>query len=202
MKKLALALCLSSSVSSFAFASALQLRSVQSNGSGCPVSANTSIPYGFDGEWLSFDLQRNTDMQVARGTGISLEESRRQCAFTLDMKAASGYRFALERIVVWGNAQIGGGDQVLLGTDAFFAGSGATVSVDDSLSSGTGRNEPYVFDRWVSPPDQVWSDCRTDRALTINTALRIASQNQMRHVTYSTADQTKIAVKFTVQKCR
>ncbi len=200
MKRSMISFLASLSLSTLAMASGAQLRSVQSNGSGCPVQASGAIPYGFDGEWLTIDLSK-AQMNVARGEGISLEESRRQCAFTLDLKAPTGYRFALERAISWGQMDVSDGDQLHGTLEAFFAGAGSTNLLQAS-AEGSDQNS-FTFDRTLNPYDLNWSDCHKDRSLVVNTAIRVSNNAapRARYQTYSAATEDKLALKFVFQKC-
>ncbi len=102
MKSKIFAALASLTLSSFALATEARVSIVSTIGSGCQVPEGKSIPYGFDGQWLTVELNQFNPIKVVKGTGISLDESRKNCAITLDVDAP-GYRYAVERVVSWGS---------------------------------------------------------------------------------------------------
>lgn len=181
-------------------ARAARLQEINFNGSGCPTPDAPS--YGFDGQWLTLDFdQVNRSVRVNKGSGTSLEESRRNCAATLNLETAQGYRFALERVVAWGQYKLGSGDQFTFDLRNFFQGAAPTAALDIDAQGPSGRQN-YTFDRKISKEDLLWSACNSDRALTLNASLRVGPQAAGGdRDTSSQARLDKIAYRFVFQKC-
>ncbi len=201
MRTYLLALLTTLTSASFAQATEVRLDSIEANGSGCPIQNDKAIPYGFDGQWLTLELNQAYSIKVVKGSGISLEDSRKNCAITLNVQAPRGYRYAIERVVSWGSYQLGSNDQFVGSFDGFFAGSGDTFTSSSTANGPTG-NQAYTFDRTFSGSNLVWSSCDDDRALTLNNAVRVAPRgNNGKFATWSTGSLDRIAYKFTYKAC-
>jgi len=189
------------SLSSLALATEARLTSFNTNGSGCPVQDGKKVPYGFDGQWLTVELNHAYNIQVVKGTGISLEESRKNCAITLDLEVP-GYRYAVERVVTWGTYKLAANDQFVATSSGFFAGSGSTFSTETEALGPIWSQQNYSFDSTLSASKLVWSDCDSDRALTLNTAVRVAPKgNAGRYANQSKGSLDRVAYRFIYQKC-
>jgi hypothetical protein len=189
------------SLSSLALATEARLNIVSTNGSGCPIQEAKKIPYGFDGHWLTVELNHAYPIKVAKGTGISLEESRRNCAITLDLDVP-GYRYAVERVVSWGTYQLAPNDQFVASLTGFFSGEGDTFSSETEAFGPVWNQQNYNFDRTLAGSNLVWSECNSDRSLTLNTAVRVAPKgNAGRYASQSKGSLDRVAFRFIYQKC-
>jgi hypothetical protein len=189
------------SLSSLALATEARIHDVSTNGSGCPVQEGKKIPYGFDGQWLTLELNHASPIKVVKGTGISLEESRKNCAITLELDAP-GYRYAVERVVTWGQYQLASNDQFVVSMNGFFQGDGATFSSQSEALGPVWSLQNYTFDRSLNGSNLVWSECDSDRALTLNTAVRVAPKgNGGRYASHSKGSLDRVAFRFIYQKC-
>lgn len=201
MKSMVFAGLATLSLSSLALATEARIHSVFTNGSGCPIQEGKKIPYGFDGHWLTVELNHAYDIKVVKGTGISLEESRKNCAITLDLEAP-GYRYAVERVVTWGKYQLAPNDRFDSSLIGFFEGEGETFSADADAFGPVWNQQNYTFDRTLSGSNLVWSECSTDRVLTLNTAVRVAPKgNAGKYANRSTGSLERVAFRFIYQKC-
>ncbi len=201
MKSKIFAALASLTLSSLALATEAQVKIISNNGSGCPFQEDKSIPSGFDGQWLTVELNQFNPIKVVKGTGISLEESRKNCAITLDVDAP-GYRYAVERVVTWGSYQLAANDQFVVSLDGFFQGEGETFSSDTEALGPVWNQQNYNFDRTLSGSNLVWSECNSSRALTLNTAIRVAPKgNSGRYANQSKGSLDRVAFRFIYQKC-
>lgn len=196
MKSKIFAVLATLSFSSLALAAEGRLVSASANGSGCPVQDGKDIPYSFDGQWLTLEVSKAFKVKVEKGTGISLEDSRKNCAVTLELDAP-GYRYAVERVVAWGSYQLGANDQFVASLDGFFQGDGRTLSSSVEANGPTSLQN-YNFDRTLG---LVWSECSTDRALTLNSAVRVAPRANGKYTTASSGTLDRVAFRFVYQKC-
>lgn len=188
-------------LSSLALATEARLNIVSTNGSGCPVQEGKKIPYGFDGQWLTVELNQAYPIKVVKGTGISLEESRKNCAITLDVDAP-GYRYAVERVVTWGSYQLAANDQFVVSLDGFFQGEGQTFSSDTEAQGPVWSQQNYNFDRSLNGSNLVWSECNSSRTLTLNTAVRVSPKgNAGRYASQSKGSLDRVAFRFIYEKC-
>ncbi|HYX37538.1 MAG TPA: DUF4360 domain-containing protein [Oligoflexus sp.] len=189
------------SLSSMALATEARLEVLSTNGSGCPVQAGKTIPYGFDGQWLTVELNHAFHIKVEKGTGISLEESRKNCAITLDVQAP-GYRYAVERVVTSVSYQLAPNDQFVASLNGFFAGDGATFSSDSEVLGPVWKQEDRTFDQTLNGSNLVWSECNSNRDLTLNTAVRVSPKgNSGRNASQSYGTLKRAAFRFIFQKC-
>lgn len=187
------------SLSSFALAA--EVKVLNANGSGCPVQEGKSIPYGFDGQWLTLELNQAYPIKVTKGTGISLEESRKNCQIMVDVNAP-GYRYAVERVVTWGTYQLAANDQFVASFDGYFQAEGKTFSADSEVLGPVWSQQNYNFDRTLSGSNLVWSECNEDRILNLNNAVRVSPKgNGGRYATQSKGSLDRVAYRFIFQKC-
>jgi hypothetical protein len=188
-------------LSSLALATEARLNIVSTNGSGCPVQEGKTIPYGFDGQWLTVELNQAYPIKVVKGTGISLEESRKNCAIVVDVDAP-GYRYAVERVVSWGTYQLAPNDQFVASFDGNFQADAKTFSSDSEALGPVWNQQNYNFDRTLGGSNLVWSDCNESRTLTLNTAVRVAPKgNAGRYASQSKGSLDRVAFRLIYQKC-
>lgn len=201
MKSKIFAALVTLSLSTLVLATEAHLTSFNSNGSGCPVQNGKKVPFDFDGQWLTVELNEAYSIQLVKGTGISLEESHKNCAITLDLEVP-GHRYAVERMVAWGTYQLAPNDQFVASINGFFAGSGTTFSTETEVLGPIWNQESYAFDSTVSASKLLWSACDSDRALTLNTAVRLAPKGKAgRYANPSKGSLDRVAYRFIYQKC-
>ncbi|WP_141734557.1 DUF4360 domain-containing protein [Oligoflexus tunisiensis] len=201
MKSNVFAVLATLSLSSLALAAEARITSVSTNGSGCPIQNGKKIPYGFDGQWLTVELNHAYNIKVVKGTGISIEESRKNCAITLDLDVP-GYRYAVERVVSWGTYQLAPNDQFVATVNGFFSGDGDSFLSDSEALGPVWSQQNYTFDRALNGSNLVWSECHDDRSLTLNTAVRVAPKgNAGRYANQSKGSLDRVAFRFIYQKC-
>ncbi len=201
MRTYFLALLASLVSSPLALATEGHLESLTTNGSGCPIQSDLKVPYAFDGQWLTVELNKAFSIKVDKGYGLSLEDSRKNCAITLQLQPPAGYRYAVERVVSWGTYQLSANDQFVGSLNGFFEGDGRTFS-SSADAKGPSSTQNYTFDRNFSGSNMIWSECNKDSALTLNAALRVApSNNNGKYATRSTGSLDRIAFRFVYQKC-
>lgn len=198
--KLYLAACVLA-LSAAPLASAAELISISSNGSACPIQNASSIPYGFDGEWLSLALHEAISFEVKKGPDISLEESRKNCAFTLRLRTP-GYRYAVERVLSWGSYQLADDDQFVFNLNGFFAGSRTAFTVN-AVASGPNDSMNFGFDQTLHGSQLVWSSCGQERELTLNSSVRVSpSLVHPERDGQSNGSVQRLAIKFRFEACR
>lgn len=143
------------------------VQSVLANGSGCPMGKDVSTLVQGDILWVKFP-----DAQTAQtGPNTSLSASRRNCAITLRF-GSSDRTFTIDSVAFFIDADLPAQSTAFAQVSWFFEGQGQTGSFADSLQgdySGTWLNN---FDTPVS--NEVWKPCGLDRALTVNSSIRIS----------------------------
>ncbi len=136
-------------------------------GSGCPADSE-SVNSRWEGNTLVIDF---ADFSVAKGAGVSLIESRRNCSLTMDLKVPKGFKYTLVSYRAYGHDSLGEGDSRTISINSFFQGSAAQSSF---TSDAAGPKDANFSASGVLPSSEVlWSPCNVQRAQSINTAVRV-----------------------------
>ncbi len=161
-------------------------------GTGCP--ANT----GAEAHWEGSALVVNFGKMVAeKGQGVSLLESRKNCAITLDLDVPDGLSYAIAAYVATGYDQLSDKDSRNFTLSNFFQGQGQT-GTSSSESLGT-SNHDFKLKHFNSDADIIWSPCNVQRAQTVNVALRIGNGGDREASSSATLDNLRLY--FTIKPC-
>ncbi|MUN41099.1 DUF4360 domain-containing protein [Actinomadura litoris] len=140
---------------------------VSVNGSGCAKGSGTVV---MSEDRTGFTVNHSRDLAYA-GNGAPVTASRKNCQISLLVKAPHDYTYAIGGADYRGFAGLERGASVRLRTRYYFQGLRDDSKVDHALQG------PY-FDGWqftdvISTPHLAYKACGEDRALNINTELRV-----------------------------
>jgi hypothetical protein len=140
---------------------------LQYGGTGCPA--------GTAAVDLSEDRQAFTvifDQFVAHtGPGVSITESRKNCQLNLTLHVPHGFTFGIASVDYRGFADIARGDKGMQKASYYFQGQAPTASTWRPFN-GRYQGDWQLRDEveWASI---VWAPCGVERALNINSQLRV-----------------------------
>ena len=146
----------------------VSIRRVSSNGTGCPIgtlAANVSDDRG--ALTLTF-----SELVAETGPGVPLWAGRKNCVVNLVLAVPAGWQYTLGPANLRAYLDLDQGVRSTFSTTAFFEGAGTTRAFQSI------KNGPSAGDLVVSDPTAFaglgWSPCGVERALSLNTAVRIA----------------------------
>lgn len=147
---------------------AIKVDKIAFNGTACPAGTGVSPKLEDNQLVLKF-----VDFQATRGDGSPLSESRKNCVLTLSISSDDGSSFTISSVTGSGSADVLAGTQMVLTSSYYFQGSGATTTGEYTVKG------PYTSDfatgELIPAGKNQWSPCTTQRALSLNTALRISA---------------------------
>ncbi len=166
-------------VSSVSFANILvpaepvTIKSIKVNGTGCPL--------GTVAENISEDKQAFTltfsEFIAETGPGLSPANSRKNCVVTATLKVPVGWQYSIGSFYYRGFMGLDEGIKATHSTSYFFEGQGRTGRFE-SVKQGP-LSEDFVFTDKIGLQSAVmpdtWSDRAKERALNINTSIRVAN---------------------------
>ncbi len=168
----------------------LAVETVNFNGSGCPAGKETGTLVQGDILWLKFARAQKAEI----GPNTSLSASRRNCAATIRF-ANNNKSYAVDSIASYIEADIPAQNSASVNVSWFFEGTGQTGSYSDTLEGDYAGIWLNNFDSIVS--SELWSPCKADRALTVNSAIRISGpRNQP-----ASANWPIIGIRFKARGC-
>ncbi|WP_242882712.1 DUF4360 domain-containing protein [Actinomadura litoris] len=140
---------------------------VSVNGSGCAKGSGTVV---MSEDRTGFTVNYSRDLVYA-GNEAPVTASRKNCQISLLVKAPHDYTYAISGADYRGFAGLERGAGGLLRTRYYFQGQRDDLKADHALQG------PY-FDGWqftdvISIPHLAYKTCGEDRALNINTELRV-----------------------------
>ncbi len=148
------------------------VKSVTFNGTGCPVGKNTAFLLQGNILWLKLG-----NLKVETGPGLSLSASRRNCAATVQF-VQNKTSVAVDSIAYFLDTDLPAQTTANLSVSWFFQGEGQTGSYTDSLQGDYAGTWLSNFD--AVPSNDVWEPCGVDRALTVNSAVRLSGQREQK----------------------
>lgn len=169
------------------------LPSVSFIGSGCAVDSGAAVHWEGGALVISFGK-----MIAEKGQGISLLESRKNCAITLDLKVPKGLSYSLAAYAVTGYDDLADKDTRSFTLSNFFQGqSQSGTSSENKVGPLADAFHSYQF---VKEDAAVWSPCGVQRAQTINAALRIGSGGGDRQSS-SASTLSSLRLVFRIKAC-
>jgi hypothetical protein len=149
----------------------VRIRSLSWGGSGCPA--------GTVAENLAPDFRAFTllfDSYVAEiGPGLPLSQSRRNCQILVDLDFPQGWSYSVFNVDYRGFASLDPRVSGVQQSAYYFQGESRTARLQTTL------NGPKVSDYQIRDSlvleDLVWSPCGAQRALIINSAIRVANNS-------------------------
>lgn len=155
-------------------ASQVTIRSLEWAGSGCPPG---SVEGSVASDAKAFSLLFS-QYQASVGPGIPIGESRKNCNLLLRLKFPQGWSFTILNVDYRGYASL---DNRVRGTQRsgyFFEGQFPSGALRSDLV-GPFDDNYEVRDR-LGLDTVVWSPCGVDRALNINTEVRVNNRSNPR----------------------
>lgn len=143
------------------------INSIVHAGSGCPA--------GTVAENISPDLKAFTllfdSFYAEVGPGVSAREKRKNCTINLSFDYPAGFQFALVDLQVRGFVSLERGLTGLQKTSFYYQGQAQTGSFELPFSGPA--DQDYISLATIPFSNQVWSPCNANRALNVNTEVRI-----------------------------
>ncbi|MES2745666.1 MAG: DUF4360 domain-containing protein [Bdellovibrionota bacterium] len=136
-------------------------------GSGCPADTE-SVNHRWEGNTLVIDF---ADFSAAKGPGVSLVQSRRNCSLTMDLKVPKGFKYTLVSYRAYGHDSLGEGDTRNISVNSFFQGSAAQSSFSNDAAGPKDAN--FSASSTLPSGEVLWSPCNVQRAQSINTSIRV-----------------------------
>jgi hypothetical protein len=150
----------------------VHVRAISYAGSGCPA--------GSVAQNVSPDLQAFTllfDQYIAEvGPGVPLGNSRKNCQILVDLDFPAGWSFSVLTVDYRGFADLEAGVSGQQQSSYYFQGQGATARLATNFSGPTSRD--YQIRDTLGLSAVVWSPCGAQRALNINTQVRLSAANR------------------------
>lgn len=148
----------------------VRIRSINYAGTGCPA--------GSVSQNVSPDLQAFTllfDEFVAEvGPGVSLGKGRRNCQIAVDLDFPSGWSYSVATLDYRGYVNLESGVVADQSAAYYFQGQGATARLNTPMYGPVSRD--YQIRDTLGLAAQVWAPCGMQRALNINTQIRLSAQ--------------------------
>ncbi len=149
--------------------SSFQVRSIGYAGSGCPAgTVSTNISADSQAFSLLFD-----SYVVDNSPGQPLSQTRKNCQITADLVYPAGWSFAIRSVTFRGVARLQAGQAAQISAAYYYAGAGFTsrysVNVRGPLTAEWEASDA-LGDTAVT-----WSPCGANRALNLNTQMRLTS---------------------------
>lgn len=147
--------------------STAKIQSVTFAGSGCP--SNEAVAFTQQGDYLLISFA--SALKASVGPGITLSSLRKNCSATI-VFAEDKKSLAIHSLGWYGLADLQEGQDANLNVSWFFQGQGTTGSFSSALKGPADDSWLNNFEAKVG--QDLWEPCNAQRALTINTSLRIS----------------------------
>ncbi len=153
----------------------ITIKRIQYNGTGCPLgTVAENISTKKDSFTLTF-----SEFVAEAGPGIPLSAGRRNCILTLVLDVPGGWQYSVGEFYYRGFLDLDQGIKAEQSATYFFEGQGLQGRF---ASSSFGPYEKdYVYTDKVGLASAVWSPCGVERALNINTAIRVDNTNRRQY---------------------
>jgi hypothetical protein len=177
-KVLAPAALLASSVS---YASALvpaepvTIKSIKVNGTGCPLG---TVAQNISEDKQAFTLTFS-EFVAETGPGLSPTAARKNCVVTATLKVPVGWQYSIGSFFYRGYMGLDEGIRAVHSTSYFFEGQGRTGTFSATKEGPLAQDFLFTDKIGLSSavmPD-TWSECSKERALNINTSIRVSNKN-------------------------
>ncbi len=145
----------------------VRIRSISYNGSGCPVN---SVAQNVADDKKAFTLLFSEFIAEA-GPGIPLSATRRNCQLTIDMDFPQGYSYSIVTFDYRGYASLDRRVEATQKSSYYFQGQTPTASFSSTLRGV--YDQDYQFRDTLGLSAVVWSPCGAQRALNINSQVRV-----------------------------
>lgn len=151
------------------------IKSIKVNGTGCPLG---TVAQNISEDKQAFTLTFS-EFIAETGPGLSPANSRKNCVVTATLKVPVGWQYSIGSFYYRGFMGLDQGIRATHSTSYFFEGQGRTGTF--SATKQGPLSEDFVFTDKIGLQSSVmpdtWSDCSKERALNINTSIRVANVN-------------------------
>ena len=172
------------SIPAFADApSYVRINSISYAGSGCPAG---TVAENISPDRQAFVLYFDSYLAEV-GPGISLREARKNCQISIDMDYPQYWSFALKGLEYRGFADLDVGVEAVQTTSHYYAGQGSTATLRTTLSGPMSYDFQLVDN--LGSAALLWSPCNAQRALNINTQIRLDNSRNRRGSGLVTVDR-------------
>lgn len=149
----------------------ITIKKIIYNGTGCPLG---SVAQNVSDDKQAFTLTFSQFVAEA-GPGISLAAGRKNCIATVVLNIPSGWQYSIANFFYRGFLALDEGIKSEHSVDYSFEGQGTTSRF---AKNETGPFESdYVYSDTIGIQTNVWSPCGVDRALNLNTKIRVSNSN-------------------------
>jgi len=153
----------------------VSIKKIVVNGSGCPLG---TVAQNISEDKQAFTLTFS-EFVAETGPGLSPTIARKNCVVTATLQVPTGWQYSIGSFNYRGFMGLDQGIRATHSTSYFFEGvgkQGTFAAVKDGP-----LQEDFVFTDKIGLtsvfiPD-TWSDCNVERALNINTSIRVANVN-------------------------
>jgi len=166
----------------------LPIQSLQFNGSGCPTGVDTTWQVQGDILWLKFPAT----FEAKSGPNTSVSSSRRNCIASLRF-TNSLQTYAIDSLAFLSQLDLPDDSQATARISWFYEGQRPTGSYETSMMGPTSTAWYDLFSSIVSP---IWKPCRLDRALNINSEIRLADSYD-----HASAQLKTVGIRFKRKNC-
>jgi hypothetical protein len=171
------------STASFGFgpvpAEPVTIKNIQVNGTGCPLG---TVAQNISEDKQAFTLTFS-EFIAETGPGISPASSRKNCVVTATLSVPVGWQYSIGSFYYRGFMGLDQGIRATHSTSYFFEGQGRTGTFSSTKDGPL--NEDFVFTDKIGLSSSVmpdtWSECNKERALNINTSIRVSNTNSRRY---------------------
>ena len=145
------------------------------NGSGCPLgTVAENISEDKDAFTLTF-----SDYIAESGPDARVSEGRKNCQLTVSLKVPSGWQYSVGDFDYRGFIYLDRGIRAQHTTNYYFQGDANTAGFEQYIDGP--RDDVYSFRESVGLESRVWSQCSSQRALNINTAVSVRNTDKRRY---------------------
>lgn len=166
-------------VSSVSFADILvpaepvTIKSIKLNGTGCPMG---SVAQNISEDKQAFTLTFS-EFVAETGPGLSPSNARKNCVVTATLNVPVGWQYSIGSFYYRGYMGLDEGIVATHSTTYFFEGQGRTGRFQSTKEGPLA--EDFIFTDKIGLSSAVmpdtWSDCSKQRALNINTSIRVSN---------------------------
>ena len=154
--------------------SEVYVNSIAYAGSGCPA--------GSVAENISFDAKAFTllfdEFYAEAGPGVSRRENRKNCQLLIDLHVPQGWSYSLFSVDYRGYVSLDRKVKALQKSSYYFQGSRDTASLTTNASGPI--DDDYLITDTLGLSALVWKPCGVDRAININSQVRVNNYRNRR----------------------
>jgi hypothetical protein len=156
-------------------AEVIEIKSIQYNGSGCPMS---TVAENVSSDKQAFTLSFS-DYVAEAGPNLPPSSGRKNCQLTMVLNVPAGWQFSIASFYYRGFMELDTAMKAQQTASYYFQGQGATGKFS---SNKTGQySGDYVYNDNIGLSSAIWSACGVERALNVNTSIRVYNTNSSKY---------------------